>query len=105
MKSESKQKLKQIFEMQLITQAIDPIVMQNLTLIPLVCFPQAKNCEVCFDENKIVISLFKKNGLSGMLLKIFHNKNNSTYENNLRDSYDFWLQNIKIKPIIEIKWI
>jgi len=104
MTSELKQQLTQIFYAQSITQGLDPIVIKNLKILPLVCFPQAKECELTFTENEIKVVLIPFSGIQGMIKRLWHRRFNDIYTKNLNMSFNYWLQCIKKKPNIVIEW-
>jgi len=104
MNTDTQKKMQEVFSLQYMTQGIHAVVLENLKLMPLVCYPHASECEITISDEQILVNLIPKKGIKGFVSKFKYRKNEKMYENNLRQSYNYFLQGLKNKPNLVIKW-
>lgn len=98
------EKVKSVFAFQLFTQALDPFVIEQFKILPLVFFPNAQSCEIVLSENLIEVFLIPKKRTDGLKFDFTNGKNNSIYNKKLIEAFDFWFKGLRIKPTVKVQW-
>lgn len=98
------ERIKKVFEHQHFYQDLDPFVIEQFKILPLVFFPTAKSCEIIILENEIQVALIPKLRDDGLKFDFTNGKNNEIYINKLIESFNFWFMGLANKPQVKIFW-
>lgn len=100
----TEEQVKNVIAFQMFTQMLDPFVIEQFKLLPLVYFPQAQSCELKISKEQIIVTLIPKPRKDGLKFDFTSGKSYDIYVKELMTAFDFWFRGLRKKPQVIVQW-